>query len=292
MRGTYRFYQGGELIGEHSNLITTAGKKALLEYAAGYTKRLVGSLLVGVGATAANVADVKLNFEVARQPVTNASVDYANSAVVFKTQLPSPDEYTIYEVGAHSGGAESAAGASQLLFNMDANTDTWSSGTWVATNSRLGSALQITAGASTTTTSTLTGLSLDLSQYSALDQFIFAVRANNAFVSNVTFRFVTSSGNYYSASTGALSSGVYTIITANKGAFTATGTPNWANITEVHILVTATAGGTASVDIDGIRVEDVDANREESVLVSRAVLGAPVVKAVGLPLDIEYAITL
>ena len=58
------------------------------------------------------------------------------------------------------------------------------------------------------------------------------------------------------------------------------------------MLVTATAGGTASVDIDGLRIEDVDANREESALISRAVLGSPIVKTVGLPLDIEYAITL
>lgn len=292
MIGTYRFIQEGRLLAEQPNIITTAGKKALLEFVAGYSKSLVGSLVVGVGTTAAAIGDTKLNFEVSRQPVTNSGVDYANNAVIFRAQLLPTDEVSIYEVGAHTMGLASSGSTSQLLLGFNAESDAWSAGTWVSTNSRLGSALQITAGASSTTTSSLAGLGMDLSSYSALDQFVFAVRANNAFVSTVQFRFLTSAGNYFQYATGALSSGTYAILNANKGALTVVGTPDWASITEVQVLVTATAGGTASVDIDGLRIEDVDASREESALISRAVLGSPIVKTVGLPLDIEYAITL
>lgn len=292
MRGTYRFIQGGEVIAEVDNLITTAGKKALLEYVAGYTKRLAGSLVVGIGTTAANVADRKLSFEVSRQPVTNTTVDYANNAVVFKAQLPTTDELSIYEIGAHSMGEESAADTSQLLLDFDVNTDAWSQGTFVATNSRIGSALQLTPALSTSVTSALFGLALDLSQYSADDTFTFAYRSNNANNSTLSFRFVTSGGNYYQMSTSTLVSGTYYITSVTKGSLTVVGTPDWSNITEFHVVATAGAGGAGSIDIDGIRIDDTDANREESVLVSRAVLGSPVVKAVGLPLDIEYAITL
>jgi len=291
MRGTYRFIQGGEVIAEFDNLITTAGKKALLEYVAGYTKSIAGSLAVGIGTTAANVADRKLAFEVSRKAVTNATVDYAAGAVVFKTQLPTTDELSIYEIGAHTS-AEEGAGLSQLLLDFDVNTDAWSVGTFVATNSRIGSALQVTATASTTTDSTLNDLALDLSAYSALDTFTFATRANNAFASSIAWFFKTDASNYYLFSLSTPVSGTYNLTTYTKSQATVVGTPNWANITQVTVRVTATAGGTASVDFDGIRIDDTDANKEESVLFSRAVLGSPVVKTVGLPLDIEYAVTL
>lgn len=291
MRGTYRIIQGGEVIAEFDNLITTAGKKALLEYVAGYTKTVAGSIVVGIGTTAANVADRRLAFEVSRKAVTNSSVDYANGAVVFKTQLPTTDDLSIYEIGVHTS-AEEGAGLSQVILDFDANMDAWSGGTFVVTNSRLGAALQMTSPVSTATTYTLDNLLIDLSQYSASDTFSLAYRANNAFVANVSFRFVTSAGNYYSTTITSPSSGVYTIASLLKSSFAATGAPDWANITQVAIVVTSTAGGIGSIDFDGVRVDDTDANKEESVLVSRAVLGSPVVKAVGLPLDIEYAITL
>ena len=291
MIGKYTFKENGVIVGESYNLITTAGRKAIIDYMAGYTARLAGGLVVGIGTLAATLSDKTLQFEVGRCPVDLSAADYANNAVVFKGQLPAELECTIYEVGAKTLPTSSAMYDSQLLLDFN-SSDTFSAGTLSPTNSRLGQALNITAAASTTTTSVISNIFYDLSGYGPSDQFTLIYRANNAFVSNLTMRFKTDSSNYYAVSFGAPTSGTYAIISFNKSVPVANGSPDWGNITSVEFSVTATSGGTASIDIDGLRVEDRDSNREEDVLVSRSVLGTPVTKTIGIPLDIEYAITL
>lgn len=291
MIGKYTFKENGKVVGEGYNLITTAGKKAIIDYMAGYNQRIVDAILVGIGATAATVSDKSLAFEVGRSQVSLASADYANNAVVFKGQLPAQLECIIYEAGVRSVFSNGNQFDSQLLLDFNAD-NTFSAGTLVATNSRIGSALQVTAAASTTTTSTISNVYYDLSGYGPTDQFTFVYRANNAFVSTVVLRFKTDATNYYAVSISAPASGVYTINSFNKSAAVANGSPDWSNITSVDIAVTATAGGTASIDFDGLRIEDRDSAREDDVLVSRSVLGSPVTKTLGVPLDIEYTLTL
>jgi hypothetical protein len=258
---------------------------------AGYSQGFASAIIVGIGSAAATIADTSLQFEVARVGVDLASVDYANNAVVFKGQLSSEVECIIYETGIRTLLNSGNQFDSQMLLNFS-DSDLTSAGTYVATNSRLGSALQLTAAASTTTTSNISNIFYDLSGYSATDQFTLVYRANNAFVSNISMRFKTDASNYYTVSLGAGVNGVYTLTTFNKSVPVATGAPDWANITSIDVMITATAGGTASVDFDGLRIEDRDSFREEDVLVSRSVLATPVVKASGFPLDVEYRITL
>lgn len=292
MRGKYTFKQNGVVVGESENLITTAGRKAIIDYMAGYNQSLAGAILLGIGTTAANVADKALALEVHRVPVDLSSADYANNAVVFKGKVSAEKEFTVYEAGIQTLYGSGGQSESQLLLDFNADTDLWSVGTFSATNSRLGQALNVTATASTTTTTSLSGIFYDLTPYSDSDQFLFAYRANNAFVSTLVIRFKVDASNYYSYSIAAPSSGVYTITSFNKSAVSTTGTPSWANINSVDILVTATAGGTASIDLDALRIEDRDSVREDNVLVSRSVLGSPVVKTLNIPLDVEYSITL
>ena len=292
MIGTYRFIQNGEVIAESSNLITTAGKKALLDYAARFTKQLVGSLVVGIGSATAVVGDKKLGFEVARASVMNNSVDYPNSAVVYKAQIPQDLAVTIYEVGALTSDAVSMQDfGSKLVLDFNETYDSWSTGAWIPNFSRLGNALRLTPSTSTTASSVLSNVFLDFYGYSDADQFSFAYRAGNSFIANVTFRFRTDASNYYSTTITSPASGVYTITTVNKSAMVATGSPDWSNITSVEVTATATSGGAGVFDFDAVRIDDTDANREENVLFSRSVLGSPVVKTADLPLDIEYAVT-
>ena len=292
MIGKYTFKQDGEIVGESYNLITNAGKKAIVDYLAGYVGRLAGSLAVGIGSAAASVNDTSLQFEVNRPKVELSSADYANFGVVFKAQLPAELAAVIYEVGAYSGSEALSEFDSRMLLDFDQNLDAWSAGSFTTTNSRLGSALTLSAAASTTTTSNLTGISFDLSGYSAADQFTFVYRANNAFVSAIGIRLKTDASNYFTYNIATPTSGTYALTTFNKSAMVATGTPDWSNITQAEVYVTATAGGTASVDFEGLRIEDRDSYREENVLVSRSVLGTPVTTVTGIPMDIEYSITI
>lgn len=292
MIGKYTFKQNGVIIGESENLITTAGRKAILDYMAGYTQRIGSAISLGIGTTAAALTDKSLAFEIARVPVDIAAADYANNAVVFKGRVPANREFVVYETGMQTVYVSGQEFESQLLLDFNADTDLWSAGTFDATNSRLGQALRITAAASATTTATLSGIYYDLSGYSDVDQFLFAYRANSAFVSNLILRFKTDASNYYSVSMGAPVNGTYAITPFNKSVPVATGSPSWANITSIDVVVTATAGGTADISVDALRIEDRDSFREDNVLVSRSVLGTPVTKSLNIPLDVEYAISL
>ena len=292
MRGIYTFKQNGVIVGQSENLITTAGRKAILDYMAGYTQKIGSAISLGIGTAAASLTDKALQFEVYRTPVDLAAADYANNAVVFKGQIPANREFIIYETGMHSVFVTGQQFDSQLLLDFNADTDIWSAGTWDATNSRLGQALKLTPAVSTTTTATLSGIFYDLSGYSDIDQFIFAYRANNANISNLTLRFKTDASNFYAASMGAVSNGVYNLTAFNKGVPVATGTPSWSNITSIDVAATAGAGGAGDISIDALRIEDRDNFREDNVLISRSVLGTPVTKTLGVPLDVEYAISL
>src|SRR5665647_3682267 len=88
MKGSYRFYQDGALVGEVENLITTAGKIYIMKYLAGYVQSIAQGLAIGLGATAATVADTSLAFEWSRVPILMTSADYANTAIIFRGQIP------------------------------------------------------------------------------------------------------------------------------------------------------------------------------------------------------------
>lgn len=292
MRGKYTFKQDGRVVAESENLITTAGKRVIIDYIAGYTQRIAGAILLGIGNTAASLSDKSLNFEVSRVPVDLASADYSNNAVVFKGQVPAEQFFTVYETGIQTLYVTGQEFGSMMLLDFDSSSDDWSEGTFVTTNSRAGEALQLTSTASTSKTANLPGLFYDLSGYSDVDQFVLAYRANNAFVASAQVRFKTDSSNYYTWTIGSPASGAYTIAAVNKSSLTATGSPSWAEITSIDLVVTSTSGGTGSINFDALRIEDRDSVNDENVLVSRSVLGSPVTKVANIPLDVEYTITL
>lgn len=293
MRGTFRFYQEGQLVGESSNLITTAGKLAIQRYLAGYSGHFGRSIRLGIGATAAAVTDVSMNFEVAYAPVYLATPDYANTAILFKGRLDDPLGAVFYEAGLSSFIPDVNNFAfSKPLVMFDSTLETFTNSAWNTSGVRFGAEnLRVTATASTTTTSIMSNLLLDFSAYSSLDDFTLAYNPTTAFTSSVILRFYTDSSNYYSSTISTPASG-FKVQRFSKGSFTATGSPSWSNITQIGLLVAATAGGTATVDFEGIRAEDNDTFIDTDILVSRTVLGAPVTKVAGMPMDIEYTLDL
>jgi len=292
MRGKYTFKQRGRVIGESENLITAEGRRVIVDYMAGYTQRIAGAILLGIGTTAADLGDRSLEFEVSRVPVDLVSADYGNNAVVFKGQVPAEEAFTVYETGIQTLYLPGQEFSSQTLLGFDPDADLWSEGDFVTTNSRTGGALQLTAAASGSITSSLTGLFFDLSGYSEVDQFVLAYRANNANVASAKIRFNTDSSNYYTWTISSPANGVYTIATVNKGTLTATGSPSWSEITSIDVEMISTSGGSGSINFDALRIEDRDSINEENVLVSRSVLDTPVNKLIDIPLDVEYTITL
>ena len=291
MKGAYRFYQDGALVGEVENLITTAGKIYIMKYLAGYVQSIAQGLAIGLGATAATVADTSLAFEWSRVPILMTSADYANTAIIFRGQIPADVCGSIYEMGLWSLQDAQQVYGSRLLFSFDSASEAWSAGTWQTSNDRIGvDSLRVQAAASGTLTSTIAAVALDLSGYSSLDEFRLAYYVNSTFVSTAKVILYTDASNYftYTITTPAVG---YTITPFHKNDFTITGTPSWANITLVDVQMTSTSGGVGSIDFDGLRIEDKDFNSEEYIFVSRAVPATPIVKLAGSPLDFEYSLS-
>lgn len=256
------------------------------------------SIAFGIGNNGETINDTKLQFEVGRSDIALVSYDFVNNKLVFKASVDESFGGTIYEAGLYSTPANDVAGefGSKVLTTFDSDLEEWvdaTSGvaaTFSAPNTRIGAdSLIHTPAASGTKSDTQTQLFLDLSGYSAADKFVFSFYVGNAFVSNVKFRLMTDSANYYEFSLGSQTAG-YKIIEQAKSAAVATGTPDWSNITEIRVTTTATAGGSASIQYDGVRIDDADSFNQDYVLVSREILATPFVKQAGMVQDIEFTL--
>lgn len=261
-------------------MITTTGKTTIFRYLAGYLPKVAQSISVGIGSTAENVNDTRLSFEMKRVDVLLTSIDIVNDKIIYKGRLPQEFEGKIYEVGLWYGAPAQTTGGSQLIVSFDSQSEAWSTPTWNTALARIGSdALQVAAGAS----STLTDIFIDMSVYSNADQIALAYSADAA-ITTMTVQFRTDDSNYYSytftAATG------YEVKSFNKTAMSATGTPDWSNITSIVV----SAAGSGNAVFDGIRVEDNDTLMTDYGLVARSVLVSPVTKTNDSEMDLEYAL--
>lgn len=293
MNGIYRFYQNGVQIGESENLLTNVGKSAIIRYMAGYSGHFGRTIRLGIGSTAASASDTALEFESVAAPVTLITPDYANTLLVFKARLDDVAAGVFSEVGLSTALPDSNNYlGSRLIVGFDSGTDNYTVGTWNTSGVKIGiDNLRVTANASTTSTAVSSDVQVDLSGYSDLDDFKLAFTTNNANAASVFIRFYTDASNYFTY-TGATPGTGFKTLTFKRSAFVATGSPSWSAITQVGVGATASAGGQVQVDFEGFRVDDKDTFTDTDILVSRSVLGSPITKIAGMPLDIEYTLDL
>ena len=273
-------------------MITANGRRFIKRYLAGQSGTLVGAISVGIGNAAPTLNDAQMQFEFARVPVTVTDYDFAADQLVFKGTLNEEVDGTIYEVGLWTAEVNSAAGnqESRLITTFDSETEEWDIETFDAANTRIGTdSLKHTPAASGTSASVLTGITLDLADFTSLDTFVMAFYVANANTASAKVRFRTDASNYYEFTVSAPTSG-YKFATFAKGTATVVGTPDWSNINELEIRTTATSGGSASVQYDGIRIEDVDTIAPEYGLIARTVLSVPIDKTEGIVRDVEYVL--
>lgn len=295
-KGTYRFYQDGILVGESENIITTAGKRAILHYLSGRGGSVGSALALGTGSTAATVNDTRLTFEVDRATIDVVSALYDSNYLTFKATIPQERAYTIYEAGLFNlplDGASTSVG--RLIASFETGLEVWSVGTYTTTvNARIGSeALRLQPNANGTL-ETVLDAQMDLSQYSIDDNFTVAIYKNSSFASSLILKFKDVNGNTFtlSKSINGLTNG-YQIVTFRKGDFTASSTDiSWADLSQLSVSHSATAGGNSDIYLDGIRIEDDDYQSPDYALTSRTVLASPVVKSTVSPMDVEYALEL
>lgn len=273
-------------------MITAKGRTFIKRYLAGQSGTLVGAISVGIGDAATTLNDARMQFEFARVPVTVTDYDFVNDQLIFKGTLSEEVEGTVYEVGIWTSEVNSAAGnqESRIITTFDSETEDWDIETFDTANTRIGiDSLKHTPVASAVSASVLTGITLDLGDFTSLDTFVAAYFIANANTASVKIRLRTDAANYYEFTVNSPTAG-YKFSTFTKGSATVVGVPNWSDISEVEIVTTATAGGSASVQYDGLRIEDVDSIAPEYGLIARFVPTTPIVKVEGIVQDIEYAL--
>lgn len=274
-------------------MITADGKTRIKQYLAGQGGTLAGSIAVGIGSTAENINDTRLQFEVERFNIDVIGYDFVDNAIIFKGVLPEDIAGKFYEASLWSADADPLASGygSRIITTFDSETETWDIETMESAIARIGvDSLKHTPAASGSTTSIQTGIELDLSGYSSADLFTMAYNVENNNTSSLRFRFYTDSSNYYDLNLGAQTTG-YKFTSVTKGSATTTGSPDWSHITQLGVTTTSGAGGASAVEFDGIRIEDVDTLNPEYGLLARKVLPTPYTKELGQAQEFEYALT-
>jgi hypothetical protein len=294
MKGTYRFYQDGELLATSKNLLTDEGRRAILRYLAGRGGSIGSSIALGTGVTPATTADGRLTFEVDRVTIDVVSVLYNDSLIVFKGTIPQEIEYSIYEAGIFNMPSNPiSVENARILVQFEDGLEEWSAGSLVTSNARLGvQSLRLQPNASGTVEA-IANVVADLSNFTSDDNFTVAFTKASSNGSSLILKFKDLNGNQFALtkSVSSLALG-YNVLTFRKGDFVATGAMDWANVTSISVSHSATAGGASDVYLDGIRIEDDDVVSGDYVLISRSVLGTPLLKTNAAPMDIEYALEL
>lgn len=289
--GYYVIKDGDREISRSNNLITNLGKRHILEYIANKVANRSRYIGIGIGTTAANVSDKRLGFEINKYEVYSYTIDYLNSTIIMKAELPLQLSATINELGLFPGSAPGRDFDSRVItfFNNDV---IWSNGSYVAdsSNSKINStSFQIVSTGGSVVSAVSSNLTFDFSNYSVDDSLSLAFRQNDENLDYIDLIFYSSDTNYYTyriEGTAAIAHRVVDIPLGNLFAAT-TGSPN-DNIIKFGISVKANAGETSSVDFDGMRINDNDTYVLDSGVISRAVLGTPINKEFGRVLDIEY----
>lgn len=280
-------------------MITTDGKLHIQRYLAGYVPAIAQSMVFGTGDRAEALGDIALHLQTTQSTINLVYPDFVSNKLGFKATVPDSYVGKVYEVGLYTLAEPpvSIDYGSRLLTTFDSASEDWldtTSGLYAAfgsTSTRIGAdSLLHTPALSSTTTSSLSGMQIDLYANSSADSFTFAFNVANANTNQIVFKFMTNSSNYYSftLASGTVGTAGYKVIELTKGSAVVTGAPSWDNITEIQVSTTSKASGASSVEFEAIRIEDKDSQNIDYILVARKVLSTPVTKVTGQPLDIEF----
>ncbi len=290
MKGFYRVYQNGRLVREQENLITTEGRRMILNYLSETSNSFAESIAIGTVSTAPTVNDNRLGFELGRGDIDFRVPEYTSGQITFRAGLDPSITGTVHELGVFSQSSNSLANyPSQLLTTFEDSIEDISGGGPDFTKTRAGtSSYRVTAAAGASTTARIINSGTDLSGYQTTDVFGLTCFINDANTSSIQVRAGVDSTNYYRYNIIPGTTLGYRLFEWNKADFVAVGTPDWELITEYSFIVTAGAAATA-VNLDGLKIDDTDFYAEYG-MTSRAVLTSPIVTGTNEQLDIEYVV--
>lgn len=294
MTGYYVFSENGKELCRSNNIITNIGRRHILDYLANKIQDRSRYIGVGIGNVTAAAADYKLNFEINKYRVYYTTVDYANSTIIMKAELPLQLAATISEVALFPGFSNSRDFDSRVLtlFNNDV---TWSNGSYIenSPNSKINNTSFKIDANDTTTVATSSNLIFDFSGYSVNDSLSFAFYQSDINLDYIDFKMYSSDTSYYTHRIEGTTSVGHRIVEVPLATLLSNPTNNpRSSIIKFQMVVKANTSTSTTVEFDGIRISDNDTYVQEGGAISRAVLGQPITKEFGRILDVEYRMVL
>ena len=293
--GYYVVKDGDKEISRSNNVVTTIGKRHILNYLADKISDRSRSIGVGIGSSTAIQADYKLEFEINKYKVYTSTIDYANNTIIMKAQLPLQLAATISELALFPGASSERSADSRVItfFNNDA---TWTNGLYISesTNSKINNtSFQVTSSNGTAVVATSTDIPFDISGYSTDDSISLAFKQSDANLQRIVIKLYSSDTDYYSYTINGTASVGHRIVEVPLVDFLANpvGDPK-DSISKISIEVKANTSTTSVVDFDGIRINDNDTYVQETGAISRAALSVPIIKEFGRILDLEYRLVI
>jgi hypothetical protein len=300
-KGTYVFKQNGVEIGRSTNLITSNGRKMILQYLSGGRQDWAADMAIGaLNSPSPALSDLQLNFETARYAVNLKTFISANTIannpdlILVRATLPADLYANIYEIGlyATSNSSYSTSTRNNVIINDFSNLSLWnSSAGTVITNPYIAqgySSPRIGANSVSflpSTTYTNSNLTVGFSNYTPSDSLQILVFNTTAGTINVTITYI--SGITQTLAFTTTSTSGYSVLSVPFDTGLGSSTNSIVNFSKLTYVSISTTSGTYAT-IDAIKVSSASEISVEESLVSKSILTNPIAKSPNVPLDVEY----
>jgi len=292
-------------------MITKFGKRFITSYLASGLNFNQKDIAVGIGSQTPTLNDSDLQFEFYRSGVflgssdiqTNTATGVTTYSVVYKTTLPTDVEGIISEIGIFpSGSAQNTDYSSKYISSFE-NTADWKDSSGVQPTSvstptpKIGSSyFSVTATSGQSKSYSLDTI-FDIAGYGVEDSLTLAFYQTDLNLDYIYAKFYSSPTNYKEVRFAGTTSVGHKILPVKlsslfNSTFSSTGATDFSKITTIEIGAKAKVSGTTNVLLDGLRLNDEDRYNSQYGLISRSILTTPIVKALGVEMDIEYKIDL
>jgi hypothetical protein len=292
-------------------MITKFGKRFITSYLASGLNFNQKDIAIGIGSQAPTLNDSDMQFEFYRSGVflgssdiqTNTATGITTYSVVYKTTLPTDVEGIISEIGIFpSGSAQNTDYSSKYISSFENTTD-WkdSSGAQPISVStptpKIGSSYFSITAASNQSKSYSLDTVFDIAGYGVDDSISLAFYQTDLNLDYIYARFYSSPTNYKEIRFLATTSIGHKILSLKlsslfNSTFSSAGATDFSKITIIEIGAKAKVSGATNVLLDGLRLNDEDRYNSQYGLISRSILSTPIVKPLGIEMDIEYKVNL
>jgi len=291
-------------------MITKFGKRFITSYMANGDLFKEKDIAIGIGTTAESANDTDLEFEFYRSGVflgssdiqTSTSTGLTTYSVVYKTTLPTDVEGVISEIGLYPAvSAQDTDYSSQYISAFDEPV------LWYDSNGeppvlitspqpKISSAsFSLSADAGEYNSYKL-NTEFDISGYGSEDYLNIAFNQIDLNLDYVFVKFYSSPSAYkevrFLASNTTGNKTVKTLFSnVLNSEYSSVEPTDFSAITLIEVGIKADTGNT-EVLLDALRINDNDNYNTQYGLISRSVLSTPIIKRLGVEMDIEYKLNL